>query len=239
MYPPGQFGAWNRQPGRPRNQSDQPGQPPDRNTAERDQLGSRSDPGYSVLAVSDPAADVTSTQTWQAIEDGRATGTWTMPARPGAGPSGLPTSPAGAGYADDLAPRPGNDRAPASAPLPRRPPPGLERPGQPPVLPPGRGDAAAQGDARAAASARAAGTRAPSVAGTPGTADGGRSAGATAASAAAVADGAAGALGTAGAPRPGPRNGRASQPRPLRPRSQVRPSAFTGTSARVGLIPSP
>ena len=42
------------------------------------------EPGYSMLAVSDPAADVTSTQTWQAIGDGRATGVWTMPNRPDA-----------------------------------------------------------------------------------------------------------------------------------------------------------
>ena len=48
-----------------------------------------------MLAVSDPAADVTSTQTWQAIGDGRATGVWTMPDRqvpgaaaPGSGPAG-------------------------------------------------------------------------------------------------------------------------------------------------------
>lgn len=40
------------------------------------------DPSYSVLAVSDPAADVTSTQTWQAVAEGRATGVWTAPARP-------------------------------------------------------------------------------------------------------------------------------------------------------------
>lgn len=32
-----------------------------------------------MLAVSDPAADVTSTQTWRALEEGRATGIWTMP----------------------------------------------------------------------------------------------------------------------------------------------------------------
>jgi hypothetical protein len=43
--------------------------------------GSGADPGYPMLAVSDPAADVTSTQTWQAAGDGRATGVWTAPAR--------------------------------------------------------------------------------------------------------------------------------------------------------------
>jgi hypothetical protein len=43
--------------------------------------GSGPQPGYPMLAVSDPAADVTSTQTWQAVGDGRATGVWTAPAR--------------------------------------------------------------------------------------------------------------------------------------------------------------
>jgi hypothetical protein len=38
------------------------------------------EPGYPVLAVSDPAADVTSTQTWRAIADGRSTGIWAAPA---------------------------------------------------------------------------------------------------------------------------------------------------------------
>ena len=147
MYPPGQFAAWNHRPGRPRNHTDQPGQPPDRNTAERDQLDSRSDPGYSVLAVSDPAADVTSTQTWQAVADGRATGTWTMPTRPGAGSSRPGTSPPGPGHADEADRSAGNDRAPASVPFPRGPAPGLERPGRPAALPPGRGDAAGRIDA--------------------------------------------------------------------------------------------
>jgi hypothetical protein len=66
--------------------------------------GLDSEPGYSTLAVSDPAADVTSTQTWQAVEEGRATGIWTAPARPGAtdpgaaaaaGPGSDPSAPAG------------------------------------------------------------------------------------------------------------------------------------------------
>jgi hypothetical protein len=43
-------------------------------------LGSDAEPGYSLLAVSDPAADVTSTQTWRAAGEGRATGVWTVPA---------------------------------------------------------------------------------------------------------------------------------------------------------------
>jgi len=51
--------------------------------------GPETEPGYSMLAVSDPAADVTSTQTWRAVGDGRATGTWMAPARPGTGPDTL------------------------------------------------------------------------------------------------------------------------------------------------------
>jgi hypothetical protein len=66
-------------------------------------LASDAEPGYSMLAVSDPAADVTSTQTWQAVGDGRATGTWTAPARPGGGPA----APPGRGDAGPAMPGPG------------------------------------------------------------------------------------------------------------------------------------
>ena len=52
------------------------------------------EPGYSMLAVSDPAADVTSTQTWQALGEGRATGIWTAPARSAPGPSRPAVPPA-------------------------------------------------------------------------------------------------------------------------------------------------
>lgn len=52
------------------------------------------EPGYSMLAVSDPAADVTSTQTWQALGEGRTTGIWTAPARPEPGPSRPAVPPA-------------------------------------------------------------------------------------------------------------------------------------------------
>jgi hypothetical protein len=45
-----------------------------------------------MLAVSDPAADVTSTQTWQAVADGRATGTWTSPFATGEGERGTGVS---------------------------------------------------------------------------------------------------------------------------------------------------
>ena len=154
MYPPGQFAAWNRGPGRSSEPSAAPGLPargqpggaqsgphtgpvapagsqpggtgPDagpygqRAPAGPDSragsgpfgrpawqatatdsgpapsryygqdLAADAEPGYSMLAVSDPAADVTSTQTWQAVGDGRATGTWTAPANPGTGPAAHP-----------------------------------------------------------------------------------------------------------------------------------------------------
>jgi hypothetical protein len=106
MYPPGQFAPWNRghggrpparasgpDPARPQSQAGWQAARPD--TAGRPASGSgyygrdpepEADPGYSMLAVSDPAADVTSTQTWQAVGDGRATGIWTMPDRGADGP---------------------------------------------------------------------------------------------------------------------------------------------------------
>jgi hypothetical protein len=70
LYPPGQFSAWN--------QASMPGRGGDRPAgAPAGADGGFQDAGYSALAVSDPAADVTSTQTWGAVSDGRETGTWT------------------------------------------------------------------------------------------------------------------------------------------------------------------
>jgi len=129
LYPPGQFAAWNRHrdalagrggPGGPE-VSPTPGDdlaPPQAVTlAPGGESGTSAsgplsryyardsdpglDPGYPTLAVSDPAADVTSTQTWRALADGRATGIWTAPAglRQGAAgpvpPAAPPGSPAG------------------------------------------------------------------------------------------------------------------------------------------------
>jgi hypothetical protein len=75
--------------------------------------GPDGDPGYSVLAVSDPAADVTSTQTWRPVADGRATGTWTMPPAPGRHQIGPGTAAQGT--------------RPAAPPLPKREPGGRRR----------------------------------------------------------------------------------------------------------------
>lgn len=92
-YPPGQFAAWNRSAsGRGRHSAAAPPDhvgtgwqkgPADNGSGYygRD-TETDGEPGYSRLAVSDPAADVTSTQTWQAISDGRATGIWTSPPLP-------------------------------------------------------------------------------------------------------------------------------------------------------------
>jgi len=80
MYPPGQFAAWNRRgPARARHAAQDSQQASGYYAAETEP---HTEPSYSMLAVSDPAADVTSTQTWQAVGDGRATGTWAAPARP-------------------------------------------------------------------------------------------------------------------------------------------------------------
>ena len=121
MYPPGQFAAWNQRaevhaaspaagglagPGPGGGHG--PGPADGGRTADSGYYGRDSaphtEPGYSVLAVSDPAADVTSTQTWQAVGDGRASGTWAAPARPGgpasaAGTAGAGAASAGAGAA--------------------------------------------------------------------------------------------------------------------------------------------
>jgi hypothetical protein len=150
VYPPGQFAAWNRrragQPGRdgqPADPSGQqprtgpggtqqaPGDPAGRYYAQDADLSA--EPGYSTLAVSDPAADVTSTQTWRALGEGRATGTWTAPPElrdqgPGSGPLAVPraapASPlvAPTGRPDTGLPRPpmrhaaGSPRPPAADP---------------------------------------------------------------------------------------------------------------------------
>jgi hypothetical protein len=92
VYPPGQFSPWNS---------------PELRTAARRPgytagLGPDLDePGYSQLAVSDPAADATATQTWAVLDDAALAGEWTSPpgrppsqAGPGTGPAGPGTGPA-------------------------------------------------------------------------------------------------------------------------------------------------
>ncbi|MGH3275392.1 MAG: hypothetical protein ACRDNZ_13855 [Streptosporangiaceae bacterium] len=82
LYPPGQFAAWNRMSAaRGSSAGRRPGDPPGSAAGGRPADGDEVyEPGYSMLAVSDPAADVTSTQTWQAIGDSPdGSGAWTRP----------------------------------------------------------------------------------------------------------------------------------------------------------------
>jgi pentapeptide MXKDX repeat protein len=132
MYPPGQFSAWNRRrPGDQESPPPRPGSgpheartgPPPVPDGQRGAAGPRgyygnddSEPGYSVLAVSDPAADVTSTQTWKAVAEGRATGTWTMPPAPEQGSPGPGTSAPGTRPPSLPRREPGSHRLAAAAP---------------------------------------------------------------------------------------------------------------------------
>jgi len=80
--------------------------------------GGGPDPGYPVLAVSDPAADVTSTQTWRAIAEGRSTGIWAAPAglRAPAGNAAMARQPTGTRSGSHTAPRSGPNTGPETAP---------------------------------------------------------------------------------------------------------------------------
>ncbi|HEY6280121.1 MAG TPA: hypothetical protein VIX86_27840 [Streptosporangiaceae bacterium] len=66
VYPPGQFSPWNR----PSVRASWLGANGDGPS------GFEAEPGYSALAVSDPSADSTTTETWAAIED---SGSWSPP----------------------------------------------------------------------------------------------------------------------------------------------------------------
>jgi hypothetical protein len=138
VYPAGQFSAWNTSPAGTR-----PGRPdgsagtdawPVAASAEH----GYAEPDYAVLAVSDPAADATATQTWAVVDD-RTAGGWQDPgargdAPPGrAGPSGASSpgaDPSGAsrpGASPSGASQPGADPSGASRPGASRP--GADRPG--------------------------------------------------------------------------------------------------------------
>jgi hypothetical protein len=79
VYPPGQFSAWNQAPAGTRDGRAVTEAWPGAASAEH----GYGEPGYSVLAVSDPAADATSTQTW-AVADDHPAGSW-RDMHPGAG----------------------------------------------------------------------------------------------------------------------------------------------------------
>jgi hypothetical protein len=113
--------------------------------------GQHYQPGYPALAISDPAADVTSTQTWETLDGtgGHAVGTWTDPrgitgpgrARPGQGtrgvtapgdaalPPGWPAQPPGTAAAAGPAAPAAPARAAPGASGPAGPRPGSTRPG--------------------------------------------------------------------------------------------------------------
>jgi hypothetical protein len=114
LYPPGQFAAWNRlsaarggpgggRAGTPAATRAGDGAPAGAYRAGRDAGRAGDDayePDYSAHAVSDPAADVTSTQTWHAISDSPdGGGAWTSPrglapVDSGVSPAGRPPAPA-------------------------------------------------------------------------------------------------------------------------------------------------
>ncbi len=71
MYPPGQFSSWNRASTRAAWLGVE---------GQGGARGEEAEPGYSALAVSDPSADATVTQTWEAIDDGLLSDRW-APAR--------------------------------------------------------------------------------------------------------------------------------------------------------------
>jgi len=92
VYPPGQFSPWNAPALRAVSAAGRPG------------LATGSDPetsepGYSLLAVSDPSADATATQTWAVLDDALlddwSAATADAPARAGQGESGPPAASGG------------------------------------------------------------------------------------------------------------------------------------------------
>ena len=153
LYPPGQFSAWNRT-----SWADDDDQADDQwaglspqaagypvpddagsgrlaavGTAGREHPDTGFEPGYSDLAVNDPAADATSTQTWGAVGDGNQPDSWTSQRAPAdgrppdgprqrppvraagdaSGPQGPPRgypAPADGASAPGMQPRPGRAR---------------------------------------------------------------------------------------------------------------------------------
>ena len=71
VYPPGQFSPWNPPAVRSAGPGGRPGPGP--------WPADASEPGYSLLAVSDPSADMTSTQTWAVLDAAQLDDGWTDP----------------------------------------------------------------------------------------------------------------------------------------------------------------
>ncbi len=94
VYPPGQFSAWNQAPAETQDGRAGGRRGRDSWPAAASAEHGYAEPDYSVLAVSDPAADATATQTW-AVADDHPTGSWRdMSARAGLAP-GTAQSPPG------------------------------------------------------------------------------------------------------------------------------------------------
>ncbi len=115
VYPPGQFSAWNQASAatRPGGGTGKDAWP----VAASAEHG-YAEPDYSVLAVSDPAADATSTQTWAAVDD-RTAGGWRDPhARDGKPTRADTRSPAGRRTRGHLTRQPAGAKDATAAPLP-------------------------------------------------------------------------------------------------------------------------
>jgi hypothetical protein len=84
VYPPGQFSRWNTPALRTASVAGRAGA-----GAGPDGTGvAEGQPEYSLLAVSDPSADATATQTWTVLDDSQQTGEWTARAsQPGPRPA--------------------------------------------------------------------------------------------------------------------------------------------------------
>jgi hypothetical protein len=78
VYPPGQFSAWNQASGGPRPDGGAVKAAADAWPVAASAEHGYAEPDYAVLAVSDPAADATATQTWAVVDD-RTTGSWQDP----------------------------------------------------------------------------------------------------------------------------------------------------------------
>src|SRR6266536_2037834 len=90
VYPPGQFSAWNQAAAQGRDRRGAGGTGRAAWPAALSAEHGYAEPDYAVLAVSDPAADATATQTWAVAED-RAAGSWQeMPHRAGAASGAQP-----------------------------------------------------------------------------------------------------------------------------------------------------
>ncbi len=107
VYPPGQFSPWNS-PALRNARSASHGAP---GTAA---VADAPEPDYSMLAVSDPAADATATQTWSVLDGADLAGEWTRPRQDDGAAAGTGT---GYGPANSTLDRTGEAFGPAGSVL--------------------------------------------------------------------------------------------------------------------------